>query len=106
MPTQAAPFRGTTTLQPWEDAMSRHCLDQAGSTPAPRFDSPLALWIAIWQRQLVDGWAEAASEIAPDESPTIRSWCRRRQAHIEAGCSHIIVGHEDLAAFPRLKSRG
>jgi hypothetical protein len=58
------------------------------------------------QRQLVDGWAEAASEIAPDESPTIRSWRRRRQAHIDAGCSRIIVCHEDLAVFPRLKSRG
>ena len=34
--------------------MFRHCLDQAGSVPAPRFDSPLALWIAIWQRQLLE----------------------------------------------------
>jgi len=30
-------------------------LKEVYSERAPRFDSPLALWIAIWQRQLVDG---------------------------------------------------
>jgi len=30
-------------------------LNEARSEQPPRFDSPLALWIAIWQRQLVDG---------------------------------------------------
>lgn len=25
------------------------------ATNVARFDSPLSLWIAIWQRQLVDG---------------------------------------------------
>lgn len=43
--------------------MSRDCLNQAGSTPAPRFDSPLALWIAIWQRQLVDGLASPPASL-------------------------------------------
>jgi hypothetical protein len=43
--------------------MFRPCQDQAGSAPAPRFDSPLALWIAIWQRQLVDG--VAPSPVSP-----------------------------------------
>jgi hypothetical protein len=57
------------------------------------------------QRQLVDGWAHAASEIAPEHTPMIRSWWRRRVAHVEAGRSRIIVGHEDLAAWPP-KSRG
>lgn len=46
--------------------MSSNCLDQAGSAPAPRFDSPLALWIAIWQRQLVDG-------LGPSAAPGVRA---------------------------------
>jgi hypothetical protein len=53
------------------------------------------------QRQLVDGWADAASEIAPSRSALIRSWLRRRHDHIDAGRSHIVVGHEDLIATPR-----
>jgi hypothetical protein len=40
--------------------MNRNCLSPAASATPPRFDSPLALWIAIWQRQLVDGMAPAA----------------------------------------------
>ena len=30
-------------------------LIEASCERAPGFDSPLALWIAIWQRQLVEG---------------------------------------------------
>ena len=52
------------------------------------------------QRQLVEGWAEAATEIAPGQSPMIRSWRSRRLAHIDAGRSRIIVCHEDLAMWP------
>lgn len=52
------------------------------------------------QRMLIDGWAEAASEIAPDRAPLIRDWHARRLAHVEAGRSHIRVGHDDLAAIP------
>jgi hypothetical protein len=52
------------------------------------------------QRQLVAGWAEAATEIAPGQSPMILSWQSRRLAHIDAGRSRIIVCHEDLAAWP------
>ena len=52
------------------------------------------------QRQLVEGWAEAATEIAPGQSPMIRSWRSRRLAHIDAGRSRIIVCHEDLAVWP------
>jgi hypothetical protein len=35
--------------------MSRHTLSQSSPVVWPRFDSPLALWIVIWQRQLLDG---------------------------------------------------
>jgi hypothetical protein len=51
------------------------------------------------QRQLIEGWAEAATETAPGERSMIQSWLGRRLAHIEANRSHIIVGHEDLAAW-------
>jgi hypothetical protein len=51
------------------------------------------------QRQLVDGWAEAAREIAPEQRSTIADWQRRRLAHIDGRRSHIIVGHDDLAAW-------
>jgi hypothetical protein len=53
------------------------------------------------QRQLVDGWAEAAAEIAPERLPMIRSWHHRRREHIDAGHSQIVVGHEDLMVTPR-----
>jgi hypothetical protein len=52
------------------------------------------------QRQLVTGWMEAASAIAPGESDQIQRWYRRRLGQIDAGRSRIIVRHQDLAAFP------
>jgi len=51
------------------------------------------------QRPLVEGWAAAAAEIAPDRSAAIGEWLARRLRHIDAGVSHITVGHEDLAAW-------
>ena len=53
------------------------------------------------QRQLIEGWAGAAREIAPGESPMIADWLTRRLAHVDAGRSRIVVGHEDLAAWPK-----
>ena len=51
------------------------------------------------QRQLIEGWAHAAVEIAPEQTSMIQSWLARRLAHVEAGSSTVIVGHEDLAAW-------
>jgi hypothetical protein len=51
------------------------------------------------QRQLIHGWVQAAEEIAPELSLTIRDWLGRRLAHIAANRSHIIVGHEDIAGW-------
>jgi len=51
------------------------------------------------QRQLIEGWAEAAVEIAPGQAAMVESWLTRRLAHIEAGCSRLTVCHEDLAAW-------
>ena len=50
------------------------------------------------QRRLIDGWADAAVESAPDNAPVIAQWRARRIAHVDAGRSQIVVGHLDLAA--------
>jgi len=51
------------------------------------------------QRPLVDGWAEAATEIAPEQATTIASWQRRRLAHVDAGRARLVVGHDDVGAW-------
>ena len=52
------------------------------------------------QRILIDGWASAASETAPRRARIIANWRTRRLAHVDAGISHVMVGHDDLAAWP------
>jgi hypothetical protein len=51
------------------------------------------------QCQLIEGWAQAATEIAPERARAIDGWRDRRLAHVAAGWSEIIVGHEDLAGM-------
>jgi hypothetical protein len=52
-----------------------------------------------FQRQLIEEWAHAASEIAPRQGSAIANWLKRRLAHVDAGCSRIVVGHVDMAAL-------
>lgn len=54
-----------------------------------------------FQRELIDGWAQAAREQQPDAAAAIADWRTRRLAHVDAGRSRITVGHHDLAAWPR-----
>jgi SAM-dependent methyltransferase len=49
-----------------------------------------------FQRQLFAGWAEASREAAPMRQSLIDGWLRRRNAHLEAGRSAVMVGHEDI----------
>jgi len=51
------------------------------------------------QRQLIEGWAQAASEMTPDERSPIDNWRMRRLAHLYAGNSRIVVQHFDLLAL-------
>ena len=51
------------------------------------------------QRQLIEGWAQAAEEIAPGHRAMIHDWLARRLGHVDAGRSRVVVGHEDLAAW-------
>ena len=53
------------------------------------------------QQRLLDGWAAAATAIEPNDAPRISEWHARRQAHVAAGRSHIVVGHDDLVAIIR-----
>jgi hypothetical protein len=50
------------------------------------------------QRLLIEGWADAAIEMAPARSAAIRAWLSRRLVHVQRSRSHIVVGHEDLLA--------
>jgi len=54
---------------------------------------------AALQRQLIDGWAAAASEMQPAGAAAIDAWRQRRLEHVAAARSTIVVGHEDLAAW-------
>ena len=54
---------------------------------------------AALQRQLIDGWTRAAIHTAPDFAASIHEWSERRLAHVNAGHSRLVVGHEDLAVW-------
>jgi hypothetical protein len=53
------------------------------------------------QRELIDGWADAAVAIEPGRVESIAAWQRKRHSHVAAGRSRVVVGHDDLAAVPR-----
>lgn len=50
------------------------------------------------QRRLIEEWAKAATELASDNASGIARWRARRIDHVNAGRSHIVVGHFDVAA--------
>ena len=58
-----------------------------------------------FQRQLIEGWASAAAEIAPDQGQTTEKWKERRLKEVESGRSRINVGHHDLLALPGSMAR-
>jgi hypothetical protein len=51
------------------------------------------------QRQLITGWTDAATAMAPARSGDIADWRERRIAHVDTGRSQVIVGHKDLAGW-------
>jgi hypothetical protein len=51
------------------------------------------------QTRLIEGWADAAAAIAPDRSASLRAWSARRLAHVDAGRSRMVVGHDDVAGW-------
>jgi len=55
----------------------------------------------LLQQSLLEGWAGAAKELAPNEADRCARWLTRRLAHVANESSRIVVGHEDLLAWPR-----
>ena len=53
----------------------------------------------MFQRRLIEGWAQAAGEIAPTRSDAIAAWLRRRLNHLDAGRSRIVISHADMVAW-------
>lgn len=51
------------------------------------------------QDQLIEGWAQAATEMSPERTRVIDGWRDRRLAHVAAGWSEILVGHEDIGGI-------
>jgi hypothetical protein len=51
------------------------------------------------QQQLLEGWVDAAAVMAPDQNGIIQNWRARRLAHVDAGRSQLIVGHEDVVGW-------
>jgi len=52
-----------------------------------------------FQRMLIEGWARAAVEVAPERAGTIADWLRRRREHLETARSRIVVNHVDMVAW-------
>jgi hypothetical protein len=74
-------------------------LERAGyDVRQERSDWRLSDESAELQRELIAGWAHAASEISIDRSADIRAWKARRLTHVDAGRSRLVVGHVDVAA--------
>ncbi len=55
---------------------------------------------AAMQTALLDGWVEAAVEIAPEAAGELVNWRTQRRRWIDCGQSHLQVGHWDLWAWP------
>lgn len=88
-------------LGPDAPRVAARCFTDAGyAVRRERSDWVLTSESAELQRQLIDGWASAATEVDPARATTIEEWRRRRLAHVAAGGSQLVVGHEDLLAIP------
>lgn len=53
----------------------------------------------LFQQRLIEGWAGAATELAPERAAAIASWLRRRLQHLDTGRSRVVVSHRDMAAW-------
>jgi hypothetical protein len=62
-------------------------------------DWSLAASEHAFQRMLIEGWAHAAGEVAPQQKDVIDDWLGRRLAHVAAGRSRIAVNHVDMVAW-------
>lgn len=65
--------------------------------------SPWRLGPEQWAMQmaLLEGWVNAARQIAPEAKHDWADWLARRRGWIKQGASRLRVGHEDLFAWKR-----
>jgi hypothetical protein len=83
------------------EAAARHLARAGYDVRRAASDWVLGPQDAELQRQLVDGWAEAAAAVDPSQAPAIHGWRTRRLLHVVQERSTIRVGHEDLGALPQ-----
>src|SRR5262249_32657479 len=70
------------------------CLTAAGyHVERAASDWRLGQDVQALQRGLIEGWAHAAREIAPEHAGPIARWLDRRLAAVAEGRSRITVGH-------------
>jgi hypothetical protein len=93
---------GGPAAGPLAASEARKAFEREGySVEAARSDWVLGPDDFDMQRMLLDGWLQAAVEMAPGLADPLTAWHRRRIAHLDAGRSHVVVGHRDLAARRR-----
>ena len=97
---------GGIAAGPEAAAASERCFVDGGyRVSRERSDWMLGPDEADVQQLLIEGWAEAATEIAPARASMVADWRERRLAHLHAGRSSVVVGHDDLAAWPAQRSQ-
>lgn len=91
---------GGPAAGPVAHALAARCFTDLGyEVRSERSDWILEAGDHELQRTLIAGWAEAATEAAPDDASVIAGWLGRRLTHVTAGCSRVLVGHRDMAAW-------
>jgi hypothetical protein len=91
---------GGPAAGPDAEACAEQCFVEAGyQVQREPSDWTLGPADAHVQKLLIEGWMQAATEMAPDRASTIARWGTRRLALVNAGRSRIVVGHDDLAAW-------
>jgi hypothetical protein len=86
------PALGPDAVRAAEAAFRRH--GYAVSTAAS--DWQIDADALVMQRALLDGWLDAAVEIAPERRRTLGAWHERRSGFVEERRSALRVGHVDL----------
>jgi hypothetical protein len=87
-------------LGPDAAAVSLRRLGAAGyDVTAAASDWVLGVADAGLQRPLIEGWAQAAAQMARAEHSRVSEWLARRLAHLDAGVSELRVGHQDVVGW-------
>lgn len=90
-----------SALGPEGGAYMATALEKAGfAVSTRRADWQLDSSTNALQRELMNGWCQAAIEQSPSDLPRVRSWQHTRQQQIDSDELHITVGHIDVLGLP------